>query len=140
MTLDLRLERWVPAKPARVFDAFTDIDELRSWFTCDPSSTWTFHTWDATVGGQLQVTISGDGYAMEVHGRFVTVERPNRLAYDWDDELVALDFRPQDGGTLIVLHHQRLATDTDVQIRNGGWTHNLGSLAGHLTTAKETRT
>lgn len=132
MTLVLHLDRWLPAPPDRVFAALADIDEIRRWFTCDPTSTWTFHTWDAQVGGPLQVTIAGDGYAMEVVGRFVEVEPARRLAYDWNDEFVELDLAPHDGGTTISLTHRRLETETDRDIRNGGWSHNLGSFADYL--------
>lgn len=139
MTLDLRFERWVLATQERVFAAFTDIEELRNWYTCDPTSVWTFHTWDAQVGGQLSVTISGSGYLVEVSGTFVAVEPPHRLVYDWNDELIELAFQPQAGGTLVRLHHQRLASDGDVEIRHGGWTQNLTGLDRHLTTRETER-
>ena len=132
MTLTLHLDRWLPAPPERVFVALTDIDELRRWYTCDPGSVWTFHAWDASVGGDLRVTIGGDGYSVDVAGRFRTVEPPHRLVYDWNDELIELRLTSEGDGTRLTLTHSKLATETDHQIRDGGWTHNLTSLVDHL--------
>lgn len=136
MTVVLHLERWVDAPPERVFDALTRIDELRRWYSCDPATTWTFHTWDAQVDGELSVTIDGGGMRVDVAGRFAEVSRPNRLAYDWNDEFVELDMSAHEHGTRIVLTHSRIADDTQRQIRFGGWTTNLAGLVDHLAPAR----
>ena len=120
MTLALRLDRWIAAPPDRVFAALTDIEQLRQWYTCDPESVWTFHRWDAEVGGTLHVTIGAQDFEVEVTGVFHEVIEPSRLSYDWNDEHIRLDLSPAESGTTIELTHTRLPTENDRTIRHDG--------------------
>ena len=131
MSIELHLDRWFPASTERVFEALTDIDQLRDWYTCDPDSAWIFHTWDATPGGRLSVRIEGTQHAVDVTGEFVEVTPPSRLTYTWNDEYVELDLAPENDGTRLRLLHSQLDGPPDREIRRGGWTHNLESLHTH---------
>lgn len=79
--LALHLERLLPATPAEVFDAYTDPEQQKIWFSIlDPKPGIVEITTDLRVGGQ-QVAVWGpteDSLIREVQ-TFLEIARPHRL-------------------------------------------------------------
>ncbi|MGW4943030.1 SRPBCC family protein [Actinoplanes sp. NPDC004185] len=81
MTLDLRMTRRLPAPPAEVFDAYTDAEQQKVWFSIlDEQPGIVEIEVDLRVGGQ-QTAVWGpdrDSLFRETQ-TFVEIDRPHRL-------------------------------------------------------------
>ena len=81
MTLDLRMTRRLPATPAEVFDAYTDAEQQKIWFSIlDEQPGIVEIEVDLRVGGQ-QTAVWGpnrDTLFRETQ-TFVEIDRPHRL-------------------------------------------------------------
>ncbi len=79
--LELRVERMLPASPEEVFDAYTDPEKQKIWFTIlDERPGIVEITTDLRVGGQ-QIAVWGpdeQSVIREVQ-TFLEIERPHRL-------------------------------------------------------------
>jgi uncharacterized protein YndB with AHSA1/START domain len=84
MTLDMRMTRQLPAKPDDVFDAYTDAEKQKIWFSIlDEQPGIVEIEVDLRVGGQ-QTAIWGpdrDTLFRETQ-TFVEIDRPHRLVTD----------------------------------------------------------
>jgi len=64
---------------------------------------------------------------MYVSGTYVEVQPPSRLVYTWqwghreDETLVTVEFNDRDGGTELVLTHERFRDEPDVTLHGEGW-------------------
>ena len=130
----LVLERLVPARPERVFQAWTDPDELKTWWgpkgvTCIDAAV------DLRIGGSYRIANKlPDGSILWISGVFETIERPDLLTYTWvvetktvETERVTVRFEATDGGTLVVVEHERIPSDELYDQHQSGW---LGCLDG----------
>jgi glutathione S-transferase len=104
-------------------------------------------TIDLRVGGRYELAMARpDGVVQRVHGVYREIDPPRRLVYSWQwativdfpETIVTVEFRPRaDGGTDLVLVHDRLPDDAAGQRHTHGWTECLGKLAalvdGHET-------
>lgn len=135
----------VAAPPERVFQALTDADELKRWFT-DPSCP--IHTWemDARLGGRYRYTtekgsaVVNNVSEFECHGEILEYDPPRLLVYTWignwhDDvtrttvvrwELTPISRRPTSGGTsggthVKVTHSGLAALPVARKDYSGGW-------------------
>jgi uncharacterized protein YndB with AHSA1/START domain len=84
MTLDMRMTRRLPATPAEVFDAYTDAEKQKIWFSIlDEEPGIVEIEVDLRVGGQ-QTAVWGpnpDTLFRETQ-TFVEIDRPHRLVTD----------------------------------------------------------
>lgn len=84
MTLDMRMTRLLPAAPADVFDAYTDAEKQKIWFSIlDEQPGIVEIEVDLRVGGQ-QTAVWGpnpDTLFRETQ-TFVEIDRPHRLVTD----------------------------------------------------------
>ncbi|WP_158564026.1 SRPBCC family protein [Jiangella anatolica] len=134
--LTLQLKRHVPAAPERVWRAWTDPAELARWYW--PASFQTTCDVDLRVGGRFR--IASATAAMAVSGEFAAVEPPpaGRLVHTWrwDGEevetLVTVEFLAgADGGTDVVVTHERFTDAGDCANHAQGWTDCLARLIAH---------
>ena len=115
----LVIERTINASPERVFDAFTDPDQLRKWwwpngFTCPAAEV------DLRVGGTYRIGMEWpDSFAADAQfshhmgGEFYEIERPHRLVMsgravnseqgELFATLIELTFEARDGGTAVTM-------------------------------------
>ena len=80
----LQVQRRFDAPRARVFDAWTNADVLREWWSAMPTMSPGRIDVDLREGGRYRmemVTEEGDVHA--VVGEYMTVDRPNRITYTW---------------------------------------------------------
>jgi uncharacterized protein YndB with AHSA1/START domain len=136
------MTRALPAAPARVYELFTDPDELARWWGPQGFS----------VPSLDFAPRVGDGYRIEMQppegdpfylaGEFRAVDPPTRLAYTfrWEDP------DPDDVETAVDLTFQHLGESTQVAFRQGpfktearralhrdGWTDSLDKLEALLS-------
>lgn len=123
------LVREFAVPPDRLFDAWTDVEFLTRWFGCASDMLWDVHSWNVEPGGAIHVSLDFDGTPYEVHGRFVVVDRPHRLQYDWEaGQVVTVGIEAIDGGSRLRLAHTGLAAEDMRQIVTGGWTEAMQQL------------
>jgi uncharacterized protein YndB with AHSA1/START domain len=112
MTYDLKLERVIDATPEEVFDAFTDRDAMKDWYSVDAGWQADVESHDPTVGGRTTIVFGGDEKFRE-DITYVEIERPRRLVYEEDMRRLAdnggyvtrvtVTFEPEEGKTLLTL-------------------------------------
>jgi len=138
----LHLEKILPAPPERVFDAFTDPEQLRHWW--GPAGfTVQRLQFDVVEGTDYRITMQPrDGDVFHIRGTFRAVEAPRRLVYtfryeepDPDDQetLVTLTFDPNHAGTRVVLDQEPFKTAARRELHRDGWTDTLERLEQSLT-------
>lgn len=129
MTDRFYIERAYDASPERVFSAWTNVDTLRLWFGCDSQMLWNVHEWDVREGGAIRVSLDFGDRPFVVEGRFLLVDPPHRLKYQWgDDQTVDVRIEPSGTGTLLKLEHTWPPTDEDRSMIAAGWTSALSEL------------
>ncbi|MBY8873285.1 SRPBCC domain-containing protein [Micromonospora sp. PLK6-60] len=114
MTLDMRISRQLPATPAEVFDAYTDAEKQKIWFSIlDEQPGIVEIDVDLRVGGQ-QTAVWGpnrDTLFRETQ-TFLEIDRPHRLVTESTGSSpdgmtmttrIEVTFEPKDGGTLMTV-------------------------------------
>ena len=111
----MELERHFAAPRERVFDAFTNADQMKAWWGPRDFTNPVCEI-DARMGGHILIHMQGpDGPASPMEGDFIEVSRPFRLIFaaralqgpdgEWGiDNLNTLIFMEKDGGTALTLH------------------------------------
>ena len=84
MTLDMRMTRQLPAKPDDVFDAYTDAEKQKIWFSIlDEQPGIVEIEVDLRVGGQQTAVWGPDRDTLFRETQtFVEIDRPHRLVTD----------------------------------------------------------
>lgn len=137
----LRIERLLAAPPDAVFAAWTRPDELRQWSAPSPLHVSVAEV-DLRVGGRYRIAMEApDGAVHVAIGEYREIVPGKRLAYTWrweswreghGDSLVTVEFRPQGGGTALVLTHTALPDENAVAQHTTGWEGCLANLGPHL--------
>jgi uncharacterized protein YndB with AHSA1/START domain/predicted enzyme related to lactoylglutathione lyase len=138
-TTTLQIRRFIPASRTRVFAAFINPEDLAKWLGPGPCQCRNVTT-DARVGGSFAVHMTlQDGSEAEIHGEYLEVRAPERLAFTWRWEgttrclpgvtQVTVDLVEIDRGTDVQLIHERLATPTERDNHTHGWTGSIDKLA-----------
>jgi len=111
-TLELRITRVLPATPEQVFDAYTDAEKQKIWFSIlDETPGIVEITVDLRVGGQ-QTAVWGPDRDTLFHETqtFLVIDRPHRLVTESAGggpdgssmtTRVEITFEAVDGGTLM---------------------------------------
>jgi uncharacterized protein YndB with AHSA1/START domain len=140
----LRLSRTFSAPRERVFDAWTDPDVLREWWSAMPTMTPTIAEVDLREGGRYRLGMrdSESGHEHVVVGEYREIRRPERLAYTWiwegspemtgGETLVEIEFNEDGDGTEVVLTHTGLPTEDSRGRHAHGWNGCFDSLARYL--------
>ncbi|SBT43142.1 SRPBCC family protein [Micromonospora auratinigra] len=114
MTLDMRMTRQLPASPEEVFDAYTDAEKQKIWFTIlDEQPGIVEIQVDLRVGGQ-QTAVWGPSPDMLFRETqtFLVIDRPHRLVTNstgtGPDGMtmttrIEVTFEENDGGTLMTV-------------------------------------
>jgi uncharacterized protein YndB with AHSA1/START domain len=133
MSKQVVLERRFAHSPARVFEAWTEIEVLCRWFGCGVDMLWNVHEWDVRVGGGLRVSLDYDGTPFVIEGEFLVVEPPHHLQYRWGQETVDVAIMAEGEGCLVTLRHDDIATHELGGFLTGGWTSSLSQLQDILS-------
>jgi uncharacterized protein YndB with AHSA1/START domain/predicted enzyme related to lactoylglutathione lyase len=136
------LRRFIKASPERVWQAWTNPEEVVKWFgpeTC-------YAVWakkDVRPGGEYAIRVKGQEIPdSEVRGSYQEVSEPSRLVYTWKwsgntevdfgESLVTVDFREVDGNTDLQVIQEGLP---NAEVRDDhlyGWSGSLEKLEKHL--------
>jgi uncharacterized protein YndB with AHSA1/START domain len=138
----LHLERVLPARPARVFEACVEPDQLARWWGPAGFTAPSIEL-DPRVGGSYRIAMQPpEGELFYLSGEFREVDPPGRLAYTfrWEDpdpndqETVAeLSFNDLDGSARLVLDQGAFATEARRQLHDDGWSDSLDRLQAFLS-------
>jgi len=119
-TVDIKLERTIPAPPAEVFDAWLD--------PTVPGTLW--HECDKLI---INPKVDGLWYLLSLkgsphYGRFIAIDRPGRLQHTWmsrhtlgEESIVTVTFATRGEGTLMTLRHSGLPNDDMAKAHERGW-------------------
>ncbi len=146
-TRQLVIERTIKASPERVFDAFTDPEQLTRWwwpngFTCPAAEV------DLRVGGTYRLAMewpdaipAAAQFSHYMGGEYYEIDRPHRLVMSGravNDEqgeifatLIEVTFEARDGGTALTVRQSYFEPMPPAQAMAGaeqGWSEQLGKL------------
>ncbi|MGD1053598.1 MAG: SRPBCC domain-containing protein [Candidatus Dormibacteria bacterium] len=146
-TRQLLLERTIKASPERVFDAFTDPDQLTKWwwphgFTCPAAEV------DLRVGGTYRLAMEWPAsiptearFSHYLGGEYYEIDRPHRLVMSGralNDEqgelfatLIELSFEACDGGTALTMrqsYYEPLPPAEAIGGAEQGWSEQFDKL------------
>jgi uncharacterized protein YndB with AHSA1/START domain len=157
----LTLSRWFDVPRERVWNAWTDPEQIAAWWGPHGYTNPTAVA-EARAGGRLRIVMrSPDGIDYPVVGEFVEVDPPSRLVFtDRADEapaewratldsyrtatpagaplrmVVTVSFEERDGGTQLTVATEFTSDDDrDAVMRMGavsGWSESLEKLETHL--------
>lgn len=145
----VRVQRVMPATPDVVFDEWIDPEALADWM-CPRPSRCVAITIEARVGGRVRFDVDdGDGGPpVLITGRFLHVDRPNRLRFTWShsgwsdptaQSIVDVRFVPHgDDATLMSIEHSLLPQEA-FDDHEHGWTLTAEQL-GHRLAEKRAAT
>ena len=134
----LTLKRRLKAPPAKVFAAWTDPEKIMRGMGPAEFKTPQAES-DARVGGRYRfVLLSPDGEKHAVGGVYREVVANEKLVFTWAwdaapgdepyESLVTVLFKPDDGGTLLTLTHERLFDEESREGHEKGWNGALDKL------------
>ncbi len=146
-TQQLVIERILKASPERVFDAFTDPEQLTKWwwpngFTCPAAEV------DLRVGGTYRLAMEWPGsipaearFSHHMGGEYYEIDRPHRLVMSGravNDEqgelfatLIEVTFETRDGGTALTMRQSYFEPMPPADAMAGaeqGWSEQLDKL------------
>jgi uncharacterized protein YndB with AHSA1/START domain len=135
--LSLQVTRMVKARRERVFDAWTKPELMHLWFA--PGTMTVPHaSADLRVGGAYRVEMKGDAEVPHIVGGIYQEIVPNellRFTWGWQggpeaQSVVTVEFKDVDGGTEVILTHERLPDAESRDKHQHGWIGCLENLAG----------
>lgn len=138
-TVTVRISRKYDASPERVFDAWLDPASAGRFLFATSTGTIIKCEIDPRVGGGfLIVDRRPDMGDAEHHGRFVEIDRPRRLVFDFAVEKymegatrVTIEIAPAGAGCELTLTHEGVWRDY-AERTEGGWSRILEGLARAL--------
>lgn len=128
----LRLTRLFNAPRTRVFQAWTDPEDLKKWWQLGHGWKLTVADVDLRVGGKYRIGLTSTDNASrhEVTGTFREISAPERLVYTWNTEnsgskseesLVTVEFLERGAATEVILRHDRLKVKDSRKNTYNGW-------------------
>ncbi len=126
----LRISRTFAAPRARVYAAWTTPEMLLKWWRVMPTWGTPIADADLRVGGKYRLGMQ-DPDKPEPHvvvGTFREIKEAEKLVYTWSWEgsdaqetLVTVEFLDRDGGTEVMLTHERFPAAPVRDEHNKGW-------------------
>jgi len=115
----LRIKRVIPATKERLFQAWTQPEQLRRWWTIGEGWRAEFAEVDLRVGGKFRVgNKPRSGESVLLTGEFLEIEPPDRLVYTWQfgltnpgQSLITVEFKEMGGATEVSITHEHSPRD-----------------------------
>jgi len=114
----VRVTRQLSASPGRIFDAWLNPYEARSFLFARRIGDAVSSEIDARVGGRFRIVRHRDGEDIEYSGEYLEIERPYRLVfslfvekYAQRDDRVIVEVAPVVRESLLVLTHELSVPD-----------------------------
>jgi uncharacterized protein YndB with AHSA1/START domain len=132
----LTLKRQLKAAPEKVYEAWTQPEQMIRWWGVTPHPKTPIAETDLRVGGRYRVQFWGaDGEHHSVSGVYREVVPNRKLVFTWAwqstperESQVTIDIKPASEGSLLTLIHEQFA---DVKARDDhgvGWNRALDNL------------
>ncbi|OLE13293.1 MAG: hypothetical protein AUG89_05460 [Acidobacteria bacterium 13_1_20CM_4_56_7] len=126
----LTLELFIAAPRERIFQALTDPAQASKWWGRKDHYYFTHFNMDVRPGGKWSTTGTSQKMGdINVHGEFLEVDPPSRLAYTWVSNWmeartkVLWELDSQSNGTMVKLTHSGFAgSDDQAKGHSFGWT------------------
>jgi uncharacterized protein YndB with AHSA1/START domain len=138
-TPSLTIKRRFNAPPEKVFSAWTDPEKIKRWM--GPGEVKTIHAEnDLRVGGRYRIIMQApSGEEHDVSGVYREVIAAEKLVYTWAwktmperESLVTVIFKPDGGGTLLTLTHEKFFDEDARDRHQHGWEGALVKLENYL--------
>ncbi len=140
--LIVHLSREVDAPPSAVFDAWLDPEAIAVFMVPDHAGRASDVRVDARVGGRFSLVLEIGEARVPIHGEYLAIDRPSRLAFRWHDpgtsahNEVVVTLEPlARGRTLMTLQHQGFSSAAAARSHEEGWAHILAHLAARWAIA-----
>jgi uncharacterized protein YndB with AHSA1/START domain len=138
--IQLRLSRIIAAKRERVFQAWITPALMQQWF-CPGDMSVPLAEADPRVGGAYKVRMQNSkGEVFTTVGVYREIIPNEKLVFTWGWEgperhetLVTIELSDRDGGTELVLLHERFADQAAADHHGQGWRGCLENLATRIT-------
>ena len=141
----LKLERFYPVTPDKVWRAWTDAQALGQWFRPDASFSIPVAETDVRVGGRFRVLmVDAKGEEFDLSGIYRQVVRERKLVMTWGwrakqpghESLVTVTLRPLGQGTQLELRHEQYVDMENQPTHEQGWNGALDKLGQLLQETK----
>ena len=131
-TQSLCVRRIVRAERARVFNAFASAHALSQWFSPAADVSVDVEAFAFVPSGNYRLRfVMPDGTQLVVGGTYELIDPPDRIAFSWVwrpphphadvPTRVEVRFTETDGGTEIVITHDRLTSEDAREHHAAGW-------------------
>jgi len=132
------VEITIKAPASRIFEALTNPEQRKNWWSVEGRFQTTHMESDLRVGGKWNMGGTGFGRSFTISGEYRTIEPPHVLAFTWlpdwqqnpAESLVRFDLTEKDGLTTVRLTHSGL-TPEGLQAHQG-WPQLLAQLRGYV--------
>ena len=139
----LTIRRTFQAPRQRVFDAWTQPEQLKNWWRCNPAWSTEVAEVDLQVGGKYRLGMRDPekDQAYVCFGEFKETNRPEKLVYTWSWEppgmevgetLVTVEFLDKGDSTELILTHEQFPSVEAADEHNKGWSGCIEIFAGFV--------
>jgi uncharacterized protein YndB with AHSA1/START domain len=132
--ISLRISRLIKTTPQRAFDAWTKPELMKKWFAPGEKFVASAKS-DLRVGGAYEVSMAGQTREGETScgnstatGTYQKIVPNELLVFTWGfpgdssaPTMVTVEFKEADGGTEVVITHERFATSEMRNRHQHGW-------------------
>ena len=110
----LRIKRVIPATKERLFQAWTQQEQLKRWWTIGEGWKAEFAEIDLRVGGKFKIgNRPRNGEHVLLTGEFLKIEPPDRLVYSWQfgitnpvQSIITVEFKEVGDKTEVSITHE----------------------------------
>ncbi|SIT49912.1 conserved hypothetical protein [Paraburkholderia piptadeniae] len=136
----LTLQRHINARPAKVFSAWTDPQQIVKWL--HPGGCNVVHAeMELRAGGRFHMIMRApDGEEHDVSGVFREVAMNEKLVYTWAyrstperESIVTFMLKADGDGTWLTLKHEQFFDEAARDAHRGGWTEALDGLEHYFS-------
>jgi len=134
----LVIRKLIPASREEVFAAWSDPASIRHWM-CPGDVIMTEAQLDFRVGGWFRIVMKGEREDYDHSGAYQVIEPPSKLSFTWISKgtdlkttLVTVELFEREGGTELILTHERFPSAERVERHKRGWGQIADRLAEHL--------
>jgi uncharacterized protein YndB with AHSA1/START domain len=138
----LVIRKLIPASREEVFAAWSDPEGMGRWM-CPGDVKAAEAQVDFRVGGSFRILMKGEGQDYDHTGVYQVIEPPSKLTFTWISKgtdlkttLVTVELREHEGGTELMLTHERFPSSGPVQQHASGWGRIADLLAAYFERGK----
>jgi uncharacterized protein YndB with AHSA1/START domain len=132
----LTLKRQLKAPPEKVYEAWTQPEQMIRWWGVTPQPKTPIAETDLRVGGRFRVQFwSPNGEQHSVSGVYREVVPNRKLVFTWAwqstperESQVTIDIKPANDGSLLTLMHEQFFDEKARDDHGVGWNHALDTL------------